>query len=73
MNLTQDQYDKLLSLYVYKVIDDMDIKTLICFAAEQLEQSLRDSCSLPEELIEEIESMYDEDGLEELMEEALTV
>ena len=51
----------------------MDLKTLICYAAEQLEESLRGSCSLPEELIEEIESMYDEDGLEELMEEALSV
>ncbi len=66
-DLTQEQYDRLLSFYVDQVIDSMDTKTLIVFATEQLEANLRDSCSTPMELCEEIECAYDKEFLDDLL------
>jgi len=68
MELTQDQYDKLLALYIEQVVDGMDIDSLVQFASEMLEEKLRESCSLPEELLDEIQAVYDREFAEELLE-----
>jgi hypothetical protein len=63
MDLTQDQYDKLLANYIEQIVDGMDLDSLIQFASDMLEQNLRESCSTPDELIEEISQFYDEDDV----------
>jgi hypothetical protein len=68
MTLTQDQYDKLLANYIEQIVDGMDMDSLIQFASEQIELNLRETCSLPEELIEEISQFYDEEFVNDLLE-----
>ena len=71
MELTQDQYDKLLANYIESIIDGMDLDCLIQFASEQLEINLRQNCSTPDELMEEIERVYDSEELESMLESVL--
>ncbi len=68
MDLTQDQYDKLLANYIEQIVDGMDMDSLIQFASDMLEQNLRESCSTPDELIEEISQFYDEEYVNEMVE-----
>jgi len=68
MTLTQDQYDKLLALYIESIVDGMDLDSLVQFASDTIEENLRETCSLPEELIEEISRLYDEDYVNDLVE-----
>jgi hypothetical protein len=67
MDLTQDQYDKLLANYIEQIVDGMDLDSLIQFASDMLEQNLRVSCSTPDELIEEIGRFYDEDDVNDMI------
>ena len=73
MELTQTQYDQLLANYIEQLIDGMDMDSLIQFASEQLEMNLRESCSTPDELIEEIGRFYDEDYVQDMVESAMNV
>jgi hypothetical protein len=73
MELTQDQYDKLLANYIEQLIDGMDMDSLIQFASEQLELNLRESCSTPDELIEEISLFYDEEYVNDMVESVVNV
>ena len=73
MELTQAQYDQLLANYIEQVIDGMDMDSLIQFASEQLEMNLRENCSTPDELIEEIENVYDEEFAQDLVESVMNV
>ena len=68
MELTQDQYDKLLAVYIEQIVDGMDLDSLVQFASETIEQNLRETCSLPEELIEEISQFYDEEFVNDMIE-----
>jgi len=68
MTLTQDQYDKLLAIYIESIVDGMDLDSLVQFASDTLEENLRATCSLPEELIEEISQFYDEEYVNDLVE-----
>ena len=68
MELTQDQYDKLLANYIEQIVDGMDLDSLVQFASETIEQNLRETCSLPEELIEEISQFYDEEFVNDMIE-----
>ena len=68
MELTQDQYDKLLANYIEQIVDGMDLDSLVQFASEQLEINLRENCSTPDELIEEISLFYDEDYVNDMIE-----
>lgn len=68
MTLTQDQYDQLLANYIEMVVDGMDLDSLVQFASEQLEINLRENCSTPDELIDEISLFYDEDYVNEMVE-----
>lgn len=73
MELTQDQYDKLLALYIEQLVDGMDLDSLIQFASEQIEMNLRETCSAPDELIEEISRFYDEEYVNEMVESVVNV
>ena len=73
MELTQDQYDKLLALYIEMIVDGMDLDSLVQFVSEQIEMNLRESCSSPDELIEEISQFYDEDYVNEMLESVVNV
>lgn len=68
VELTQDQYDTLLDRYIHSILDGMDLDDLIQFASDQMEMNLRANCSTPDELLEEIERVYDSEGLEDLLE-----
>ena len=68
MTLTEAQYDKLLAVYIEQIVDGMDLDSLVQFVSETLEENLRVTCSLPEELIEEISLFYDEDYVNEMVE-----
>ena len=72
MTLTQDQYDQLLANYIEMVVDGMDLDSLLQFASEQLEINLRENCSTPDELIDEISLFYDEDYVNEMVESVTT-
>ncbi len=69
--LTQDQYDQLLANYIERTVDGMDMDSLIQFASDMLEQNLRISCSTPDELIEEISRFYDEEDVNEMVENVI--
>ena len=73
MELTQQQYDQLLANYIEQIIDGMDMDSLIQFASEQLELNLRESCSTPDELIEEISLFYDEEFVNDMVESVTNV
>jgi hypothetical protein len=73
MELTQEQYDKLLALYIEQIVDGMDMDSLIQFASEQIELNLRETCSTPDELIEEISQFYDEDFVNDMVESVVNV
>lgn len=73
MELTQQQYDKLLELYIESIIDGMDIDTLVQFASEQLEENIRENCSIPDDLIEEISEIYGEEYTQDLLESVVNV
>jgi len=68
MELTQTQYDSLLANYVEQLVDGMDLDSLVQFVSEQIEMNLRESCSTPDELIEEISQFYDEEYVNEMIE-----
>ena len=68
MTLTQDQYDKLLAVYIEQIVDGMDLDSLVQFASEVIEENIRRDFSLPEELIEEIGRFYDEEFVNDMIE-----
>ena len=70
-DLTQDQYDQLLANYIERTVDGMDMDSLIQFASDMLEQNLRESCSTPNELIEEISRFYEEDDVNDMVENVI--
>lgn len=70
-DLTQNQYDQLLANYIERTVDGMDMDSLIQFASDMLEQNLRESCSTPNELIEEISRFYDEEYVNDMVENVI--
>ncbi len=68
MELNQNQYDQLLAAYVEQLVDGMDLDSLVQFASDIIEQNLRESCSTPDELIEEISQFYDEEYVQDMVE-----
>ena len=73
MELTQQQYDQLLTYYVEQVVDGMDMDSLIQFASDMFKENLRETCSTPDELIEEIGRFYDEEDVKEMVESVKNV
>lgn len=68
MTLTQAQYDQLLANYIEQLVDGMDMDSLIQFASEQIELNLRANCPTPDELMEYIEMIYDEEYVQDMVE-----
>jgi len=68
MELTQTQYDQLLANYIEQIVDGMDMNDLIQFVSDHIEQNLRESCSTPDELVEEINQFYDEEIVNQMLE-----
>ena len=73
MELTQEQYDQLLANYIEQTVDGMDMGSLIQFASDMMEQSLRETCSTPDELIEEISRFHVVSAVEEMVESVKNV
>jgi hypothetical protein len=70
-NLTSEQWDELIEQYVEIIIDSMDWKTMTTF----VRQTLIEDCSQIQsrhELCEEIRLTYDEELLEELLDNVTT-
>ena len=69
MKLTQNQYDSLLATYCERIVEGMDMDSLITFATEQIEENIRRNFSLDVELIEEICRYSDEDEVASMLED----
>jgi len=67
MSLTQDQIYKLTQLYAERVVDNMDMRDLCVFAQEMIVDNMIDYNE--SELMEELSIYYDDDELQELVEE----
>ena len=68
MELTQEQYDKLLALYIEQIVEGMDLDSLVQFASEQIEENCRRMFPTSDELIEEISQFYDDEFVNDLVE-----
>ena len=74
MELTQEQYDHLLAVYVEQVVDGMDMDALVEFVSDKIEEEMRSNYSTPDELIEEVKCFFgDDDYVEELLEDIKNV
>lgn len=69
MPLSQEQHDQLVSNYITRLVDGMDIKTLVNCLTEQLIINVSGGCHTDEELIEEISRFYDEDEVAAMLED----
>lgn len=66
MNLTNEQIAALIEVYSEMIVDGMDMDTLITFAIESLIAEYNKYT--PEELLTEIEELYDTETLNGLIE-----
>jgi hypothetical protein len=71
MTLTQDQIYKLTQLYAERVVDGMDVRDLCVFAQETIVDNMIDYNE--SELMEELSHYYDDEELQELVEEVKNV
>jgi len=71
MSLTQEQIYKLISLYAERVVDGMDVRDLCAFAIDTICDSMSDYKE--SELMEELSHYYDDEELQELVEEVKNV
>ena len=67
MTLTQEQLSKLIEVYATDIVDGMDVRDLCAFAVDTICDNL-DGLS-EDELREEIATVYDEEYLNNLLEE----
>ena len=67
MTLNQDQIRKLIQLYAERVVDNMDIRDLCAFAIDTIVDNMDDYNE--SELMEELSHYYDDDELQEMVEE----
>lgn len=66
MSLTSQQLDKLIEAYADMIVDQMDIKDLMVFAAETIVNNMTNMTE--NEVLDEIEGLYDEEVLNDLIE-----
>jgi predicted RNA-binding protein Jag len=64
--LTSDQIQQFVENYAERIVDDMDTKTLIQFAYDTIVNNL--DIQSPEDILNEVSCVYDDDIVEELME-----
>ena len=67
MTLTQDQLYKLTLMYAERVVDNMDVRDLCAFAIDTIVDNMDDYNE--SELMEELSHYYDDEELQELIEE----
>lgn len=67
MTLSQDQLSKLTQLYAERVVDGMDVRDLCAFAIDTIVDNMIDYNE--SELMEELSHYYDDDELQELVED----
>jgi hypothetical protein len=67
MTLSKDQLSKLTLMYAERVVDNMDIRDLCAFAIDTIVDNMDDYNE--SELMEELSHYYDDDELQELVEE----
>ena len=67
MTLSQDQLYKLTQLYAERVVDGMDVRDLCAFAIDTIVDNMIDYNE--SELMEELSHYYDDDELQELVED----
>ena len=71
VTLTTPQWDKLIEQYVQLQVDSMEMEDLISFVTQTLTQDLREIESR-EELCDEIKYTFDEETLDELIDNVTT-
>ena len=71
MSLTQEQIYKLTQLYAERVVDNMDMRDLCAFAIDTIVDNMNDYNE--SELMEELSHYYEDDELQELVEEVKNV
>jgi hypothetical protein len=64
--LTSDQIQQFVENYAERIVDDMDTKTLMQFAYDTIVENL--GIQSPEDILNEISCVYDDDIVEELLE-----
>jgi hypothetical protein len=67
MTLSKEQLSKLTLMYAERVVDNMDIRDLCAFAIDTIVDNMDDYNE--SELMEELSHYYDDDELQELVEE----
>jgi hypothetical protein len=67
MTLSKDQLRKLTLMYAERVVDNMDIRDLCAFAVDTIVDNMEDYNE--SELMEELSHYYEDDELQELVEE----
>ena len=70
MNLTESQFDQLKDSYAYMIVDDMDMKTLVQLGIDSIVENLKSYDQ--DELRDEIVELYDEEVLDNLLQEVIT-
>lgn len=70
MTLNEAQFDQLKEAYAYMIVDDMDMKTLVQLAIDSIVENLKSYDQ--DELKDEIVELYDEEVLNNLLEEVNT-
>ena len=66
MNLTSQQLNQLVENYAERIVDEMDVKCLVQFAYDTIVENM--SNMGPEDVLNEIAGVYDEEILQELVE-----
>jgi hypothetical protein len=66
MNLTSQQLTQLVENYAERIVDEMDVKCLMQFAYDTIVENM--SNMGPEDVLNEIANVYDEDVIQELVE-----
>lgn len=70
MTLNEAQFDQLKEAYAYMIVDDMDMKTLVQLAIDSIVENLKSYDQ--DELRDEIVELYDEEVLDNLLQEVIT-
>lgn len=65
MNLTSQQLNQLVENYAERIVDEMDVKCLMQFAYDTIVDNM--SHMGPEDVLNEISGVYDEEILQELV------
>ena len=71
-NLTTDQWDELIEQYVEIIVDGMDWKSMTQFVSDTITQDLKELESR-QDLLDEIKYSFDEEFLDELLDNVTTV